>query len=292
MPAGKTVQGYVHTYKDDGVKYLSVVLYHPGHTKTFEFVVEVPGIQADYTQVDFDAAVPPHSRRDVDREQLRQALESCPCCVLGPDGKTPGDPLNIVIIGPGDGKVFHAFVQRGWDPAETVTGSTTASTIWSSMFAIKYRTSPVTARVVDGRQQDIALQKARRSVDERNHLRLWLTPLTYESRQVWIGQISRDIGVRFSSKTFTTHKIDADVDETREFLVQDLLLSGSVTGIGYVSGVGAATPNELRYNYTLDPYFTDGLRAVLFLSKDYFSPDDVEFVPWNWPDAVETRNAQ
>jgi hypothetical protein len=110
-----------------------------------------------------------------------------------------------------------------------------------------------------------------------------LTPLTQEGREVWIGQISRDIGVRFSSKTFTTHKIDADVDETREFLLQDLLLSGSMNGIGYVSGVGAATREEPRYNYTLDPYYTDGLRLVLFLSKDYASPDDVEFVPWNWP---------
>ena len=50
-----------------------------------------------------------------------------------------------------------------------------------------------------------------------------------------------------------------------------------------VGGVGAATREEPRYNYTLDPYYTDGLRLVLFMSKDYASPDDVEFVPWNWP---------
>jgi hypothetical protein len=114
-------------------------------------------------------------------------------------------------------------------------------------------------------------------------LRLWLTPLTHEGNNVWIGQISRDIGVRFSSKTFTTHKIDADVDETREFLLQELLLSGALSGIGYLHGVGRATPQEPCYNYTLDPYFSGGLRLVVFLSKDYASPDDVEFVPWNWP---------
>jgi hypothetical protein len=174
-------------------------------------------------------------------------------------------------------------VRRGWDLAETITGDTVARTIGSSVFRSKYRTSPVSALFVDGRQQDIALQKARGSVDERNHLRLWLTPFTYEGKQVWIGQISRDIGVRLSSKTLTTHQIDGDVDETREFLLQDLLLSGGMTGIGYVSGVGAATREDPRYNYTLDPYYTDGLRLVLFLSKDYVSPDDVEFIPWAWP---------
>jgi hypothetical protein len=290
--AGKTVEGFLHTNKDYGVKYVSVVLYHPGHTKTFEFVVDVPGIETDYMQVDFDEVVPPYSRREVNREELRRELEAYPCCVLGPDGKTPGDPLNIVVIGPGDGKLFHPFLRRSWDPSETVTGSTVASTIWSSMFGVKYRTSPVSALYLNGRQQDIALQKTRGSVDERNHLRLWLTPLTHEGREVWIGQISRDIGVRFSSKTFTTHKIDADIDETREFLLQDLLLSGSLAGVGYVGGVGAATPEDPRYNYTVDPYFTDGLRAVLFLSKDYVSPDDLELVPWNWPFAAEPLKPQ
>ncbi len=280
VPVGETVEGFVHTNQDYGVKYVSAVLYHPGRTKAFEFVLEVPGIEADYTQVEFDKAVPPGTRREVDRAGLRRALEAYPCCALGPDGKTPGDPLNIVVIGPGNGKLFNAFVRRGWDPTETVTGSTVMRTIWSSLFGVKYRTSPVSALYLDGRKQDIALQKTRGSVDERNHLRLWLMPLKHAGRDVWIGQISRDIGVRLSSKTITTHKIDADVDETRDYLLQDLLLSGSLAGVGYVKGVGVATPEDPRYNYTLDPYFTDGLRLVLFVSADYVSPDNLEIV---WP---------
>jgi hypothetical protein len=44
---------------------VSVVLYHPGRTKQFEFVLGVPGIQADYQQVDFDKVVPPDSVREV-----------------------------------------------------------------------------------------------------------------------------------------------------------------------------------------------------------------------------------
>ena len=63
----------------------------------------------------------------------------------------------------------------------------------------------------------MALQRARTSIHERNHLRLWLAPMRFDGKLVWIGQISRDIGVRFTSKTITTHKIDPDVDETRSF---------------------------------------------------------------------------
>ena len=49
------------------------------------------------------------------------------------------------------------------------------------------------------------MQKARGSMNERNHLGMWLTPLKYDAKEVWIGQISHDIGVRLSSKTITTH---------------------------------------------------------------------------------------
>jgi hypothetical protein len=289
VPRGNTVEGFIHTNQDDGVKYVSVLLYYPGRTKAFEYVVEVPGIRADYAQVDFDKVVPPELRREVDLDTLRQALETYPCCVLGPDGKTPGDPLNIVLIAPGS-KVFHPLVRRGWDPTETVSSGTIIGTIRSSLFGVRYRTSPVSSLYLHARRQDIALQKARGSVDQRNHLRLWLTPLKYEGNDVWLGQISRDIGVKLSSKTITTHKIDPDVDETRDYLVQDILLSGALARVGYVRGVGRARPEEPRYNYTLDPYFTDGLRAVLFMSEDYVSPDDLELLRWESPASLVNRS--
>ena len=85
---------------------------------------------------------------------------------------------------------------------------------------------------------------------------------------MWIGQVSRDIGVRLTYQTWnlTTHKIAPDVDFDRNYLLQDLLLSGFVERYGFVTGVGAAPPSAPRTNLTGDPYYTDGLRAVVFLS--------------------------
>jgi LssY C-terminus len=97
---------------------------------------------------------------------------------------------------------------------------------------------------------------------------LWMTPMRYEGKPVWIGQISRDIGVRFTWKTITTHKIDPNVDETREYLVEDLAYAQSLAQLGYVTGVGAVPFDQPRGNLTGDPYFTDGLRVVLFVSAD------------------------
>ena len=63
-----------------------------------------------------------------------------------------------------------------------------------------YRTSPVSPLYLFDRQQDLALQKIRGTVDERNHLRLWLAPVRVNGKSVWVGQISRDIGVKLAAK--------------------------------------------------------------------------------------------
>jgi hypothetical protein len=279
----------VHTQPDAGIKYVNVELHRVGGRQRFEFIVEEPGFRADYRGVDFQAVLADRSGTDVTREQLHGILEAMPCCVMGPDLETPGDPLNIVVIGPPQ-RFFYPFARRGWDITETIHGNSTWRTIQSSLFGSDYSTSPVSPLFYEGRPQDIALQKARSSVDERNHLRLWLTPYRVEGLSVWVGQISRDIGVRLSSRTFVTHKIDPDVDETRDYLLQDLLLSDGLGAIGYVDGVGRATQDSPRFNYTRDPYFTDGLRVVLVLRGDAIHDATPELLDWKWPVVVDPED--
>jgi hypothetical protein len=76
--------------------------------------------------------------------------------------------------------------------------------------------------------------------------------------------VSRDIGVRFTPKTWnlTTHRIDPNVDDARDYVLDDLMESGRVARVGYVAGVGTAERMAPRRNLTGDPYFTDGLRVV------------------------------
>jgi hypothetical protein len=163
--------------------------------------------------------------------------------------------------------------------------SKAAKTVGSFLFGGRYRYSPVSPLYVYGRSQDIALQKVRGTIHERNHLRLWLSPFTYQDKPVWVGQISRDIGVRFTSRSpfLTTHKIDPDVDETREYLLQDILASQSLGAFAYVSGVGAALRDAPRANLTGDPYFTDGLRLVLFLGDKPIDIAEVDYIEWEVP---------
>ena len=70
-----------------------------------------------------------------------------------------------------------------------------------------------------------------------------------------MGQISRDIGVRFTKKTITTHKIDPDTDETREFLLEDLAYSQALEKFAYVGGAIPAPIDEPRGNFHRRPLF-------------------------------------
>ena len=94
-----------------------------------------------------------------------------------------------------------------------------------------------------------------------------------------IGQISRDIGSRFTtkSKTLTTHRIDPNVDETRSALVQDFIHAQALKAFARGGGVGFVPPEEPRGNLTGDPWFTDGKRAVMLLTSE---PTGVDEIDW------------
>jgi hypothetical protein len=280
---GSTRSGFVFTHLDEGTKGFNVDLITKDRTaRTFTFFIQVPGLRVDHREVDFETLYPEVEILSHEKAAFRKAIANLPCCTKNEKGTELGDPLNLIVIGEGQ-DVYHALIRAGWDETETIYRRSLWKTGVSFLFGGRYRYSPVSALHVFGRPQDAAFQQARGSIHERNHLRLWLAPMRYEGNPVWVGQISRDIGVRFTSKTITTHKIDPDVDETRAFLIQDFWYSGGLEKFGYAKGVGAASISEPRGNLTGDPYFTDGLRAVLQLSSDPIPFSDVESLNWETP---------
>jgi hypothetical protein len=114
--------------------------------------------------------------------------------------------------------------------------------------------------------------------------------MRYQGKPVWIGQISRDIGVRFTFQTWppVTHKIDPDIDEAMYALIEDLAYSQQLAKIGWVKGVGVATRSKPRHNLTKDPYFTAGLRAVLMFDRRPYSFKEIQRFDWE-KSAASTR---
>ncbi len=247
-------------------------------------MVPIAGVQYAVQRVDFSRLYPPGTIQDMTLEQLRTKLESLPCCVTNKDQSANGDPLNLVIVGNGVDALF-AFSARGWRLNEPVdTGSTWRMTK-AFLLRSAYDTAPVSPLYLFHRYQDVAFQKARSTVSQRNHLRLWLAPFTLEGHNVWIGQISRDVGVKLTTKSWslTTHRVSAHVDQEREYLVQDLLLTGLVERFGYVKGVGESTSVNPRENLTDDPYYTDGLRLVVVLGAEPHPLLQIQRLDWERP---------
>jgi hypothetical protein len=241
------------------------------------FSIPVPGIAADYLRRDFSAIVPPASCVDCDAPALVAHLQAMPAATSNRPGTRSGDPTNLVVIGEFE-SLISAFAAR-WDESETITVATCWKTVRAFLLGSQYRYSPVSPLYLFGRSQDVALQRCRRSINERLHLRLWLTPLRFMQRPVWIGQVSRDIGVRFTVDTWnlTTHRVDPEVDEARDYVIEDLLQAQRTEASGYLDGVGPCDRADPRRNLTGDPYFTDGKRAVIMLSAQRAHP---RFVAW------------
>jgi len=232
----------------------------------FSFTVPVPGIAADYLERDFASIRPAASVQPCTTETLIAHLEGMPSATTNASDSRSGDPVNLVLIGEFE-TLLSGFAAR-WDESETISLNTCWKTVRAFLWGSNYRYSPVSALHLFGRDQDIALQRTRHSINERLHLRLWLTPLSFAGKPVWVGQVSRDIGIRFTTRAWnlTTHRIDPNVDESRDYVIEDLVLAGRVEAAGYLGGVGACSPGAPHHNLTGDPFYTDGKRAVVLVS--------------------------
>jgi hypothetical protein len=286
---GETAEGFVFTTLDLGTKVVHVHLTRVGDLRDaiegiasavvaevaprstaaagdFTFTLSVPGIAADYQDHDFSALRPPDAVEHCTVDALVSRLEALPASTFNAAGTRAGDPVNLVVIGEFE-TLLGGFAAR-WDESETISLGTCWKTVKAFLLGSNYRYSPVSPLHLFGRAQDFALQRTRRSINERLHLRLWLTPLAFSGQPVWVGQVSRDIGVRFTTRAWnlTTHRIDPDVDESRDYVIEDLVHAGRVQAAGYVGGVGPCSRTAPRRNLTGDTYWTDGKRAVIVMS--------------------------
>ena len=91
------VSGFLYVNLDEGIKVVDIDLLGKGKSKFFTFFVRVPGIKADYQEVDFESLYSEKEIVDYDENELRTALENLPCCTTNEDETRKGDPLNLAM---------------------------------------------------------------------------------------------------------------------------------------------------------------------------------------------------
>jgi hypothetical protein len=303
LQPGMITEGFVYLPRSEGGRYLDIRLSGdafdereqreraarmPGTTwddmprdLRFGFAVALPDGDFDYERLDAGNIYGDRSLPDLDVDGLRVALEDLACCTTNEDGSRNGDPLNIALIGDST-DVLNALSRSGWSFTHRITLRSIGREIEAAVSGDAYPVAPVSSLYALDRSQDVALQRARRSISQRNHLRLWLAPFRFEGRQVWVGQISRDIGIKLTSKspTLTTHVIDPEVDVAREYLLHSLVATGLVDRFGFVKGAVQASPAAPARNLVDDPYFSDGMRLVVVIASDPIAPELIRSLLW------------
>jgi hypothetical protein len=280
VPAHQTNTGFLFTNLSEGTKFVNIEMVHDLGAIRDGFFFQLPNGAFDYEEARLESS---HvSAPQLTLKRLRDMIETLPCCTTDVTGTKNGDPVNFILIGNED-DVLGALTRQGWDPTHALGARTAWGVLRAYISANSYRYSPISPLYFYGRGQDLAMQKARSTIHQRNHLRLWKAPYSYEDKAVWVGQISRDIGVRFAVNApfFVTHVIEPDLDEARSYLIQDILASEYLQAFGWLQGVGRASQDHPRVNLTGDPYFTDGLRAVMVISSKPTSLNEVELLNWD-----------
>jgi hypothetical protein len=267
IPARESRTGLVFSHLTRGTKAFNVDVISPElESYSFTFLVPMPGFTADYMQVDFLDLYASDEIEDIDTDALRRRVAQDPCCSTDETGTRAGDPFNVVLVAT-PLALRRALLRAAWSETAAEDPETANSR------SHRYR----------GRAPDGIFAKARRDGTERKEIRLWLTPFRYEGEPVWVGQVVYDFTA--SLRRSERFEMESDVDEARNFLIQDLWYSQSVSHITYAKAYEAVAPARPVSTFTGSSYFTNGYRAVVWLSEDPVALDEVVTLNWSQADA-------
>ena len=194
-----------------------------------------------------------------------------------PDGLL-GDPVNLAVHGDED-DIHAAMRAAGWVRADAITPRSALRIVVSSLLRRSYPAAPVSTLVLFGRGQDFAYQKeVEGNPSQRHHVRFWHTPAGWVlpgGRSVdWLAGATYDRSVGLSALTFqVTHKIDADIDIERNFVVDDVRWANAEADLGVWPDFFTAYHDQ---NGGGDRVETDGDLYVLDL--DAVVPESVDSV--------------
>ena len=258
VPAGETRSGFVFTHARPGAKDVNVDLLSPDNFYYFTFLLRVPGFIPDYANVDFKSIYKAKDVADLDETGLRAALSDLPCCSGETAADTDGDPINIILIGEGK-DILYALLRARW----VETSGDDASDSRTNFFF--------------GRSQDAIFRYGGSAVDDGSYdLRLWMAPMLIEGKQVWMGQLKHIIDHRW-----IVRRPDPDVDNAREFMLQNLWYSQSLLKFAWIAGDEVVPVESWWLSFRGDEYFTDGFRGVFWISGDPVSLLETMAVDWD-----------
>jgi hypothetical protein len=138
-----------------------------------------------------------------------------------------GDPVNLAFIGTKK-QLMHAMERAGWQRADEPSPRSALHMMYATLLRRSYAHAPVSSLFLFDRKQDIAYQREiNGNPAKRHHVRFWKTPPGWKLpggfAADWLAAGTFDRSVGFSFFTLQiTHRIAADTDQERDYIIQTL----------------------------------------------------------------------
>ncbi|WP_461170049.1 LssY C-terminal domain-containing protein [Arthrobacter sp. Z1-15] len=183
-----------------------------------------------------------------------------------------GDPVNLAFRGQEE-QLRAALEQAGWTAADPVTLASSRRIVLDSILHRSYAAAPVSPLFLFGRQQDFAYQQ---EIDgnprRRHHLRFWRCPpgwlLPGGISVDWLAAAAYDRSVGLSFFTLqVTHRIGADIDAERDYVVSSLAESSPDLPVEVIRGFSTGYHSR---NGGGDSFETDGDLPIVDVGRTPF----------------------
>ncbi|MDO5092936.1 MAG: LssY C-terminal domain-containing protein [Propionibacteriaceae bacterium] len=179
-----------------------------------------------------------------------------------------GDPVNLAFDGTAD--EIHASMQAaGWTLADEITLRSAWGIIISSVFRRSYPAAPVSNLYLFRRKHAFAYQmEVAGNAAQRHHVRFWPTPEGWylpggeHVDFLAAGTYDRAVGLSLFTGQIT-HKIDADTDAERDFIINTLRFADAKTRVRVIDKFSTAYHSR---NGGGDAIQTDGALPIVNVS--------------------------
>ena len=256
---GETRSGFVFTHADPGAKGFNVDVFSGGESYNFTFLMRVPGFEPDYAKLNLSEMYTGDEVPNYESDALQEAIRSLPCCSGDKLGEDSGEPINLVLVGEGE-ELLRALLRSGW--RETSVDDAAA----------------LQPQYLYGREQDAIFRYETVGGDGFYELRFWKAPFRSGADDVYVGQARH-----FFRWIGSVTRLDADVDNARNFAIQKFLYGQAITATAWIVGKEVVPVTSFWDTLARAPYFTDGYRMVMWLSADPVSMFEIDVKSWDTP---------
>lgn len=174
---------------------------------------------------------------------------------------TPGDPINLVIVG-NEQEIRTAFGKAGWDIPAARKGNAITKTVQSVIQGVGDNTAPISNLYVYKRPQDLAFEKVLNTFAMRHHVRFWKSPnQAAGGNEIWLGAAVHDTGYDIHPGV-ASHATSPVLDDERAKVGADLLATGLVSAEALVT---PPRPLSSGFTGTGGAWHTDGKLLVIVL---------------------------